>query len=61
VNPWLKWCGITLGVLAGVALAAVLGVYLASQANLDRHYPLPAGVFHSPKTADAIARGAELW
>lgn len=46
--------------LTGLALAALAYVYLASQAILDKRYPVPVATFHAPRTAEAVARGDRI-
>jgi cytochrome c553 len=56
----LKWSAIAVGGLAGIALAAMAYVYVASERIIDRHYPLPQTHIASAMGADAIAHGAHL-
>lgn len=60
MGPFAKWGGIALGVLAGVALAALAYVYIASESILDRRYPLPLSRLRASTDAVAIARGGRL-
>lgn len=56
----LKWGGIALGALAVAAVLAVGYVYFASQAIIDKTYPLRASAFHASADAAALARGEHL-
>ena len=60
MGAFLKWGGIALGALAGVALAALAYVYVASEMIIDRRYPLPPSHLQASTDRQAIARGAQL-
>lgn len=53
----LKWSGIVAGAVAVVALAAVAYVYVASESEIAKSYPLPPSRLHASSDADSIARG----
>ncbi|HVV65381.1 MAG TPA: cytochrome c [Rhizomicrobium sp.] len=55
-----KWASIGAGVLAGLALAGIAGVYFASQAVISRRYEIPPSHLRASKGPEAIARGARL-
>lgn len=55
-----KWAAIAMGGLAGIALAGVAYVYIASELIIDRLYPLPQTHIASVTAAEAVARGAHL-
>ncbi len=52
-----KWLSIGVGVLAGVALAGILVLYLVSQFMISRGYALPPSNLHASTDPGAIARG----
>src|SRR6188508_645438 len=56
----LKWTGIVLGALAGLALLAALYVYVASQRVVSRTYDAPLTAFNAPSDRDSIHRGERL-
>src|SRR5262249_6901952 len=55
--PVLRWAGIGLGALAALALLALAGVYIASEAVILNHYPLPTSALRASTDAQAIVRG----
>jgi cytochrome c553 len=57
VNRWWKWAGIAAAVLAALAGAAVLVIYVVSETQITRQYPLVASGLHAAKGPAAIARG----
>jgi cytochrome c553 len=55
----LKWGAIALGVMGGVALLAVGGIYLGSEMVRTKTWPMPGGAFHVPANA-TVVEGAHL-
>jgi cytochrome c553 len=60
MNPILKWTGIVLASMAGLAVLAAVCVLVASQMILDRTYPKRQSTVHALVTAEAVTRGAHL-
>jgi mono/diheme cytochrome c family protein len=56
----VKWSGIALGAVTGVALAALAYVYVASESIIERRFPLPPSHLQASMDAAAIARGGRL-
>ncbi len=56
----LKWIGIILGVLAGLALVGLAGLYVLSEQKLNQTYTLPADNVPIPTDPAAIERGRHL-
>ena len=55
-----RWIGLGLGVLAGLALAAIACIYIASESVIERRYALPPSNFHVAENTSAIVRGQRL-
>ena len=60
MNSLLKWGGIALGAVAGIALLAAGYIYFASEAVIQKIYEPRPSAFHAPSDAAAVARGAHL-
>lgn len=60
MKSWMKWTGIALGGVLGVAAVGIAAVYIGSEMIIGRTYPLPAQTFHSRATPGAIAQGQHL-
>src|SRR6202035_5444366 len=56
----VKWAGIAAAIVAIAAVLAVAGIYVASEAIIARHFPLPASSIHASSGAAAVARGDRL-
>ncbi len=56
----LKWIGIGLGVLVGLALVAVGVLYVWTESKLNERYTIPADHIVVPTDAASIARGQHL-
>jgi cytochrome c553 len=55
-----KWAAIGLGAVAALALAALLVVYVRSDAIITKRYPVPASNLHASSDAQSIARGKHM-
>jgi len=60
MRPYLKFGSIVAGVLLCLLFAAVAYVYLASEAIIQRRYPLQSLAPHVEMTPDSVARGRHL-
>ncbi len=60
MNPVLKWAGAVAGAAVLLVVLAWTYVYVASEAIIQRRYPLPSSTVHAVTTAKAIARGRHL-
>lgn len=56
----LKWTGIVVGGLVGLAAVALAAVYIASNARINTTYEIQAAVVQIPTDAEAIAAGEHL-
>jgi mono/diheme cytochrome c family protein len=56
----LKWIGILLGVLVGILILAVAGVYLVTNARIIRTYDIPLAKIAVPTGREAIANGEHI-
>ncbi len=56
----LKWTGIGLGVVIGLAVAALATAYFVFQAKLDKIYTLPPETISVPASFPADAKGFQL-
>ncbi|MBS1966485.1 MAG: c-type cytochrome [Chloroflexi bacterium SZAS-1] len=56
----LRWLGIGVGVIVGLLLIAVAGVYVASSARLNKTYKVPEEQIAIPNDAASIERGRYL-
>ena len=56
----LRWAGIGLGVLIGLAIIAYAVAYVLSERALQRTYAIPAGSISIPTDAESIAEGKRL-
>ena len=56
----LKWSGILLGVLVGILILAVAGVYLVTNARINKTYDVPAVDVPIPTGAEAIEYGKHV-
>jgi len=55
-----NWAALVVGAVALVLLLGFAYVYIASEAIIERRYPLPSSTVHAVATAKAIARGKHL-
>lgn len=55
-----KWSGIAAGAIAALCVAALGYVYIASEAIILRHYPVPVSTLRASKDARTIARGSHF-
>ena len=53
----LKWIGRVLGVLVGLIVVAVIAVFIASSARLNKTYDVDVAMVDIPTDDDALARG----
>jgi mono/diheme cytochrome c family protein len=56
----LRWIGIVFGVLVGLVVLAVAGVYAVTEARINRTYDIRVEEVPIPTDADAIAYGERL-
>ena len=55
-----KWLGVTCGVLVILGLVAAVGVYLASELEVRRTYPVPLSAIDVPHDLAAVVEGKRL-
>lgn len=61
MKKFLKWTGIVLAGLVGLALLAGLALYPSGMEKLTRSYPdIPVEAVHIPTDPDAVARGTHI-
>lgn len=60
MNRVLKWLGIVAGVLLGVLLVAVLGIFIQSNRLLKKTYEIPLTDFVAPSGDSIVRVGARL-
>jgi mono/diheme cytochrome c family protein len=60
MNPVLKWAVVVASAAVLAAFLAVAYVYIASEAIIERRYPLASSTVHAVATAKAITRGQHL-
>ena len=60
MTPVRRWTAAVLGAIAIAGAIAWGYVYIASEAIIDKRYPLPSTAVHAVATAKAIARGKHL-
>jgi mono/diheme cytochrome c family protein len=56
----LRWVGVGLGVVLGLAILGAAYVYAVSEHEITRRYNFPLTAFHAPTDAAAITRGKRL-
>ncbi len=61
MKVWAKRVGIGLGVLVGVLLLSLGGVYAASVSKEGRHYDIEGATFAIPSDAASLAEGERLF
>jgi mono/diheme cytochrome c family protein len=57
MKTFLKWLGMGVGTLVGIALLAAIGIYIASESQLNKTYSIPAESITLPTGAAALERG----
>jgi len=55
-----RWLGLGAGAIVALCAAALGYFYIASQAIIDRRYPLPASSLRASRDPQAVARGGRL-
>jgi cytochrome c553 len=60
MRRFLKWTGIVLGAIAGLALLGALYFLVASQRVISRTYDVPSIAFDAPSDRDSIRKGEHL-
>ncbi len=56
----LRWIGIVVGILVGLVVLAVTGLYAVSSFKLNRSYTIPAETIAIPSDAATVERGRHL-
>jgi cytochrome c553 len=56
----LKWIGVAVGTLVGLAVVALTVVYFASQSKIGRSYTIPAETFAANPDSATLERGRHL-
>jgi len=61
MKTFLKWFGIAIGVLVGLLVIAMLGLYGMGQARLNKKYDVPVQMVEIPSDAESLAEGKRIF
>lgn len=60
MNRYLKWTGISLGGLLGLAIVIIVVLMLVGGARFNRTYDIPVAAINVPTDPASVARGKHL-
>jgi mono/diheme cytochrome c family protein len=61
MKKFLKWIGIGFGVLVGLLIVAMLGLYGMGQARLNKKYDVPVQLVEIPTDEESLAEGKRIF